>query len=58
MDVEKMPFPCLMVSDHADNSSLMRATSTTGFSAMTQVQISMPADIADGVETSKGRATM
>jgi hypothetical protein len=57
IDVEKMPFCCLIVSNHAESSSAMSATSMSGFSAITHVQTSMPAAMADGVETPKGRDT-
>jgi len=47
-----------MVKDQAETISLIRATSTTDFSAMSQLQISVATTMADGVATAKGRATI
>ena len=54
---EKTPFLSLTVANQAANISLIRTTSATGFSAITHVQTSIPAAMADGVNTSNGRAT-
>ena len=56
-DLEKMPLCNLMVSDHADIISLIKATSASNFSAMTQLHTSIPEEIADGVATPKGKVT-
>jgi len=53
-----MPFPCLIVSDQAVKTSAMRAISNSGFSEMIHVQTSIPADMAEGVKTSNGKATV
>jgi len=57
-DIENMPFPCLIVSDQAVKTSAMRAISNSGFSEMIHVQTSIPADMAEGVKTSNGKATV
>ena len=57
IDDENIPFSCLIESDQAERTSPIKATSISGYSAMTHVQISMPVAIAAGVETWKGNAT-
>jgi len=47
-----------MVKDQAETISLIKATSTTDFSDMSQLQVSAATTIADGVATAKGRATI
>jgi len=56
-DLEKMPLCNLIVSDHADIISPIKATSASNFSAITQLHTSIPEAIADGVATPKGRLT-
>jgi hypothetical protein len=55
---EKSPRCCVTVCDHADVISVIKAISTSGFSAMAHVQASIPEEIDDGVKTSNGTATM
>jgi hypothetical protein len=54
---ENIPFWDLIVIDQAERTSNVSATSDSGFSAITQVQASIPADIAEGVKTSNGTVT-
>lgn len=56
-DVENSPFCCLIVSNQEESISDINETSIAGFSAISHVQTSIPAAIAAGVETAKGRAT-
>jgi hypothetical protein len=56
--LEKIPLSNLMLVIHAVLISAIIAISNAGRSDMTHVHASMPAAIADGVKTSKGRATM
>jgi hypothetical protein len=56
-DVENNPLSCLIVSAHAVTTSLIKATSISGFSEIIQLQTSIPADIAEGVPTSTGKTT-
>jgi hypothetical protein len=56
-DLENKPMWFFTVSDHADKISLIRATSVSDFSAMTQLHTSIPEAIADGVATPNGRDT-
>jgi len=53
-DFEKMPLCSFIVSDHADKISLIKATSVSEFSAMTQLHTSIPEAMAEGVLTPKG----
>lgn len=54
---ENIPFPSLMLMSQAAATSDISVTSYSGFSAMTHVQDSMPAETADWVNASNGRAT-
>ncbi len=55
---EKMPLANLILVIHAVLISAIMAISNVGRSEITHVQVSMPAAMADGVNTSKGRATI
>jgi hypothetical protein len=46
-----------MLESHEAQISPMRVISLVGFSAISHVQASMPAEIADGVNTANGNAT-
>jgi len=46
-----------MVSDQADIISLIKATSASDFSAITQLHTSIPEEIAVGVATPNGKVT-
>ena len=47
----------MIVSDQADRISPIKLTSTSDFSAISQLQTSIPDAIAEGVATPKGKAT-
>jgi hypothetical protein len=53
-----MPLSSLMLVIHAELISAIMEISNAGRSDITHVHVSMPAAIADGVKTSKGKATM
>ena len=53
-----MPLSSLILDIHAVLISVIMAISNAGRSEITHVHVSVPAAIADGVNTSKGRATM
>ena len=53
-----MPLSSLILVIHAVLISVIMAISNAGRSDMTHVHVSVPAAIAEGVKTSKGRATM
>jgi hypothetical protein len=55
---EKMPLSSLILVIHAELISTIMDISNVGRSDITHVHVSMPAAIADGVKTSKGKATM
>jgi hypothetical protein len=55
---EKMPLANLMLVIHAVLISTIMAISNVGRSEITQVHVSIPAAMADGVKTSKGKATI
>jgi hypothetical protein len=55
---EKMPLANLMLVIHAVLISAIIAISNVGRSEITHVHVSMPAAIAEGVKTSKGKATI
>ena len=58
IEFEKMPICSLIDWNHAESNSVKSATSMSGFSAITHVHTSIPAAIADGVDTPEGKATM
>jgi hypothetical protein len=53
-----MPLANLMLVIHAVLISAIMAISNVGRSEITHVHVSMPAAMADGVKTSKGKATI
>jgi hypothetical protein len=55
---EKTPFANLMLVIHAVLISAIMAISNVGRSDITHVHVSMPAAMAEGVNTSKGKATI
>jgi len=55
---EKMPLANLILAIHAELISAIMAISNVGRSEITHVHVSMPAAMADGVKTSKGKATI
>lgn len=56
-DFEKSPVCSRIVVDQADRISPIKLTSTSDFSAITQLQTSIPDAIAEGVATPKGKLT-
>lgn len=55
--LEKIPRSCLIVVAHAEHISTISDISSLGFSEISQVQASMPAEIEVGEKTWKGKAT-
>jgi hypothetical protein len=47
-----------MVVSQDAQISLIRVISSAGFSAISHVQASIPAEMAEGVKTAKGKATI
>lgn len=56
--LENIPRSSLIVSIHADVTLDISAISYSGFSEMTHDHASMPADMAAGLNASKGSATI
>jgi hypothetical protein len=56
--IEKIPLANLMLVIHAVLISAIMAISNVGRSEITHVHVSIPAAMADGVKTSKGKATI